>query len=157
MRVRQATPDEAEKLWTIRNRAIRQGCGQVYDATTLTAWTPEQMPEGYRRAVAENPFFVIDDPDGQYPVATGFLDLAAGSVEAIFTMPEFQGKGMATLILNAIKQEARARGLTTLTLCATPNAFDFYHKNGFATVKESLYPSSLAGTSLRCIEMRWQA
>lgn len=156
MVVRRASPNEAEKLWLIRNRAIRHGCRNVYDAKTLAAWTPEQMPEGYRRAVAANPFFVVDDPDGQ-PAATGFLDLAGASVEAIFTLPEFEGRGMATLILNAIKEEARQRGFNTLTLSSTPNACDFYQKNGFVLLGESLYPSALAGASLRCMNMRWQA
>jgi hypothetical protein len=32
------------------------------------------MPEGYRHAVRDNPFFVVDE--GGRPVATGYLDLA---------------------------------------------------------------------------------
>jgi hypothetical protein len=30
---------------------------------------------------------------------------------------------------------------------------DFYEKMGFVTVKESLYPSRLAETDLRCFDM----
>ncbi|WP_162526996.1 GNAT family N-acetyltransferase [Yersinia canariae] len=153
MEVRLASPDEAEQLWLVRNRAIRHGCRDVYDEKTLIAWTPAQMPEGYSRAVANNPFFVIDDPESQRAVATGFLDLSSGSVEAIFTLPEFEGRGMASLILAAIKQEAKRRGLAKLTLASTPNALAFYEKNGFTLLGESLYPSQLARTSLRCMDM----
>ncbi|MEC5320206.1 GNAT family N-acetyltransferase [Brenneria populi subsp. brevivirga] len=157
MNVRRASPDEAEKLWIVRNRALRHGCKNVYDAKILAAWTPERMPEGYRRAVADNPFFVVDDPSGQSPAATGFLDLATGCVEAIFTLPEFAGRGMATSILNAIKEEAKRRGFNTLMLASTPNACGFYEKNGFTPLGESLYPSRLARANLRCMEMRWRA
>ena len=56
MPVRLASPDEAETLWEIRNQAIRHGCKNIYDTQIVMAWTPEQMPAGYRKAIAENPF-----------------------------------------------------------------------------------------------------
>jgi hypothetical protein len=64
-------------------------------------------------------------------VATGYLDLTEGSVEAIFTLPDFFGKGFASLIIETIKEEAMARGLKQLTLTSTPNAQTFYEKHGF--------------------------
>ena len=152
MQVRRAVPEEAETLWEIRNQAIRSGCKESYGETVIRNWTPDAMPEGYRHAVAANPFFVVDGPSGQ-PVATGYLDLAEGSVEAIFTLPEYNGQGLAGRILAAIKQEARERGYTQLTLAATPNAAGFYQCQGFTVIKESLYPSALAQASLRCVEM----
>ncbi|CBY29439.1 hypothetical protein Y11_30911 [Yersinia enterocolitica subsp. palearctica Y11] len=103
--------------------------------------------------MACNPFFVIDDPVSQLAVATGFLDLSSASVEAIFTLPEFEGRGMASLILTAIKQEAKQRGFAKLTLAATPNASVFYEKNGFILIGESFYPSQLAQAELRCMDM----
>jgi hypothetical protein len=39
----------------------------------------DNMPEGYRHAVRDNPLMM--------PVASGYLDIKAGSVEAIFTLP----------------------------------------------------------------------
>ncbi|QIX97814.1 GNAT family N-acetyltransferase [Cedecea sp. FDAARGOS_727] len=65
----------------------------------------------------------------------------------------FTGRGMARQILNAIKQEARQRGMRTLMLSSTPDARDFYLKQGFSVIKEGTYPSSLAGGTLRCFEM----
>ncbi|CAM3588625.1 GNAT family N-acetyltransferase [Rahnella victoriana] len=154
MPVRLASPDEAEILWEIRNQAIRHGCKNTYGADIVMAWTPEQMPAGYRKAIAENPFFVAQVHGLDTPVATGFLDLKNGSVEAIFTLPEYEGKGLATQILAAIKAEAKSRGFTALTLASTPNAFEFYKKNGFCLVKESLYRSEMANADLRCMDMR---
>ena len=153
MEVRLASPDEAEQLWLVRNKAIRHGCRNAYAENILIAWTPDQMPEGYPKAVAHNPFFVIDDPVSQLAVSTGFLDLSSGCVEAIFTLPEFEGQGMASRILEAIKHEAKQRGFTKLTLASTPNASAFYEKQGFTLLGESLYPSQLAQTNLRCMDM----
>ncbi|MCT4703833.1 GNAT family N-acetyltransferase [Enterobacteriaceae bacterium H20N1] len=153
MKVRLALPHEAQALWNIRNRAIRHGCRESYDADVIAAWTPELMPETFPRVIVNNPFFVVDDPISNSPAATGFLDLACGSVEAVFTLPAFLGQGMASRILQAIKEEAVKRGFTQLTLSSTPNACEFYERNGFTLIQEALYPSSLAGTSLRCMEM----
>ena len=117
------------------------------------AWTPDQMPAGYRKAITENPFFVATGYGRDIPAATGFLDLKNGSVEAIFTLPEFEGKGLAMQILNAIKAEAKSRGYKEITLSSTPNAFEFYKRNGFRLVKESLYRSEMANADLRCMDM----
>ena len=72
------------------------------------AWTPEAMPEHYREVITENPFFVVELPDTGL-VATGYMDLTEGSVEAIFTLPDYFGKGFAGLIIETIKEEAMTR------------------------------------------------
>ncbi|SQC92285.1 Uncharacterised protein [Cedecea neteri] len=92
MTVRRATLSEAQALWTIRNEAIRFGCRETYPEDVLAAWTPDEMPEGYRNEIINNPFFVADNESGE-PVATGFLDLKNGSVEAIFTLPGLDRPG----------------------------------------------------------------
>ncbi|MGS3448502.1 GNAT family N-acetyltransferase [Klebsiella electrica] len=155
MKVRLATPDEAPALWIIRNQAIRNGCRESYAAAVLEAWTPDTMPEGYRHAVCDNPFYVVEEEGGQ-PVATGYLDLRAASVEAIFTLPEWGGKGCAGMILTAIIADARRRNFRRLTLEATPNAAGFYLRHGFVAVREKLLPSTLAKAELRCVEMALQ-
>ncbi|RPD94229.1 GNAT family N-acetyltransferase [Candidatus Pantoea deserta] len=152
MKIRRAVPAEAEECWNIRNQAIRHGCKNSYDDAVIAAWTPPGMPESFRNVIAANPFFVIDGPDNR-PVATGFLDLASGSVEAVFTLPQYTGQGLGGQIIEAIKKEARERGFKQLTLSSTPNACTFYQKHGFRLVRESMYPSALARAELRCMEM----
>lgn len=152
MKIRLAVPAEAEECWHIRNQAIRHGCKDSYDDAVIAAWTPETMPESYRDIIITQPFFVVEGPDNK-PVATGFLDLASGSVEAVFTLPQYTGKGSGGLILDAIKSEARERGFKQLILSSTPNAQSFYEKQGFKLVRESIYFSKLAQTELRCMEM----
>lgn len=85
--------------------------------------------------------------------ATGFLDLSSGSVEAVFTLPQYTGKGVGSQIIEAIKSEARERGFEQLTLSSTPNAQPFYEKHGFKLLRESMYSSALAQAELRCREM----
>ncbi|EML2064118.1 GNAT family N-acetyltransferase [Enterobacter asburiae] len=152
MTLRKATPQEAETLWNIRNQAIRHGCKTSYDADVIARWTPELMPERYRQMVSEYPFYVVEDEKGD-AAATGYLDLDTHCLEAIFTLPAASGKGMATRIIEALKQEARSRGITRLTLDATPNAQAFYQKLGFVTLREHNHYSRMARADLRCFEM----
>jgi len=152
MKIRLAVPVEAEECWNIRNQAIRYGCKNSYDDAVIAAWTPEKMPESYRNVIVANPFFVVDVTDGRLG-ATGFLDLSSGSVEAVFTLPQYTGKGVGSQIIEAIKSEARERGFEQLTLSSTPNAQPFYEKHGFKFLRESMYSSALAQAELRCREM----
>lgn len=155
MGIRLAHAEDAEETWVIRNLALRHGCRDVYDADALAAFTPDVMPAGYYRAIEENPFYVME-AEGRL-VATGFLDLQQQSVEAIFTLPGHEGRGYATAILTAIKQEAQRRGFPGLTLSSTPNAAGFYLRQGFTRVRDSEYFSARARRAYACVEMQWVA
>ncbi|NDL63023.1 GNAT family N-acetyltransferase [Acerihabitans arboris] len=154
MNLRLARPDEAQELWGIRNQAVRAGCVEVYDAETISAFTPDTMPAGFRACVMQNPFFVITDTDADRPVATGYLDIERRLVEAIFTLPAYQGRGCASRIMRRIIGEAKARHLPRLALSSTPNAVDFYRRHGFRVLGPAQYYSRSAQRYLPCIEMR---
>ncbi|EPE9887395.1 GNAT family N-acetyltransferase [Yersinia ruckeri] len=155
MQVRKARVEEAEALWALRNDALRTGCQGVYDAETLAAWTPDNMPSGFLPMIQIHPFFVVDDEWGTFPVGSGFLDLTNHRVEAVFTLSSYQRKGVASLIMNAIKHEAIARGIRTLKLSSTPNAVAFYQHHDFTLLRQSRYFSPLAQKHLDCFLMQW--
>lgn len=155
MKIRVATPEDAQGLWQLRNLALRHGCVAVYEPAILNAFTPEKMPDGMNKVVAENQVFIIDCSDGEVPCACGYLDLITGHVEAIFTLPEYQGRGLAASIIDAIKQQARELGIAQLTLSSTPNAVGFYQKQGFSVVSKGKYFSKSVQSDLDCFEMIW--
>ncbi|MGG4608729.1 GNAT family N-acetyltransferase [Providencia sp. Me31A] len=154
MKLRLATPAESERLWFIRNQAIRHGCQTSFSQPIITAWTPDEMPPSYTREVEKNPFFVVVNNENE-AISTGFLNLEANSVDAIFTLPEYTGCGAAGLILDAIKAEAKKRNIKKLTLDSSPNAERFYQKHGFISIKHDSYYSSLAKAYLPCIRMEF--
>lgn len=86
-------------------------------------------------------------------VATGFLDVKYGRVEAIFTLPQYRGQSLATIILNAIIIESRKRNFSELTLSSTPNAQSFYEKHGFKLIERTCTRSGIARRELVGIEM----
>ncbi|MWL73672.1 GNAT family N-acetyltransferase, partial [Escherichia coli] len=58
MQLRKAQAHEAEALWNLRNLAIRYGCVSSYSPEIIRNWTPEAMPEHYRKMIIDNPFYV---------------------------------------------------------------------------------------------------
>jgi GNAT superfamily N-acetyltransferase len=138
MKIRLAVPEEAEECWNIRNLSIREGCKPSYCASVLEAWTPEAMPEHYRAVITENPFFVVELPDAGL-VATGYLDLTEGSVEAIFTLPDYFGKGFASLIIETIKDEA-VKEVETVNLDLNTKRANFLRKAWFYVYQRNDIP-----------------
>lgn len=152
MEIRLAYPEEAEQCWHIRNLAIRHECLSCYNPAVVSAWTPDDMPEVYRDLIIDNPFYICALP-GSKLVATGVLELSSRSLGAIFTLPEYTGKGFGSLIIESLKKEAIKRKIPSLTLSSTPNAKSFYEKHGFKLLYAGKYYSLLAQADLGCFEM----
>jgi predicted GNAT family N-acyltransferase len=68
-------------------------------------------------------------PDGQ-PVACGRL-LADGRIGRMAVLAAWRGKGVGGVILEALIDEARERGLTRTYLHAQTHAIAFYERHGF--------------------------
>ncbi|UNB78349.1 GNAT family N-acetyltransferase [Klebsiella pneumoniae] len=84
-----------------------------------------------------NRFFVQLLPLMCRLLATGYLDLSTGSIEAVFTLPQYTGKkGLGDQIVEAIKSEARGRGFEQLTLSSTFHAETFLLETWFQTCAE---------------------
>lgn len=69
------------------------------------------------------------------PVATGRL-LLDGHLGRICVLPEWRGKGYGALIVQALLDEARRRGMHQLALSAQINAMGLYARYGFQPVGE---------------------
>jgi len=71
----------------------------------------------------------------------------SGEVHAFFIDPEWQGKGIGSLLWQKLVERAKEKGLAGLHLDADPFAVPFYKALGFEVVGE--VPSgSIAGRSL---------
>lgn len=155
IKIRRARGDEAEACWRIRNLALVAQCQACYPLSAITAWTPEVMPSDYRQAILHNPFYVAEKEQGQL-LATGYLDIKTQRVEAMFTLPEAMGQGLASRIMTRIKQEALVQGVKTIALSSTPNAEGFYLKQGFQRVRNDTHYSPAANYTFDCIEMLYR-
>lgn len=63
-------------------------------------------------------------------------------LRSIAISPEYQGKGLGTVLTEAIIEDARERGITTLFLL-TETAQDFFSRFGFRVVERGLVPADV--------------
>ena len=70
----------------------------------------------------------------------------------MFTLPGFQGRGLAGLILAQVENTAILNGLKKITLESTLSAKIFYEKNGYKATERSEYCSP-TGLMLGCFKM----
>lgn len=87
--LRKASPNDAPGIWHVRVSAIRGIHEPLYPQADLIKWAPIAMPEDFVKAVKANEWYVVTDND--MIVATDYVDVEKGCLEAIFVLPDYQG------------------------------------------------------------------
>ena len=70
----------------------------------------------------------------KHPIGAGRireLDTSFGKVERVCVLPEYRGKHLGNLVMHALEEHAKNKGLTKLVLNAQSYAVPFYEKLGF--------------------------
>jgi len=69
-------------------------------------------------------------------ILCGMGALKNNEVKTMYVPPEFQNKGIGSVILKRIEKEAKKNKIKKLFLYTHPNAVNFYLNNGFKIIKE---------------------
>lgn len=78
---------------------------------------------------------VIAEMDG---IITGFCDMDhTGYLDRLYVHHNYQGQGIATAMVNALEQQAKARGIVHFTTHASITAKPFFERRGYQVVKEN--------------------
>lgn len=136
--IRNAEITDAPALAGIFYRAVHAIPDRLYTAEQKSAWAPEQDADTkYRwqqRIVDQKPFVALlgDQP-------AGFISLDPnGLVDMLFVEPNLQGQGIARDLYRQMLAEAKAFGLTRLTVEASDAARPFFEARGFTTVARQI-------------------
>ena len=126
---------QAQQVSDLICRNIREINSRNYDDDfiniLLNDFTPHRLLEKHQ----DQTIFVAME-DGNI-VGTGALENKGTFSEphyycvAMFVLPEQHGKGIGSLILKRVENQARAMGATKLQLRAARGAHDFYRKAGY--------------------------
>jgi putative acetyltransferase len=127
--IRPYTPADAAVTRAVFVRAVRQGAAGRYSPDELLDWLPDPaMPEDWGDWLAEHITLVAEDETG----ITGFFLLERdGYLNMAFVLPERMGKGTADALYAGILRQARALGLTQLTVLASRYAQGFLLRHGW--------------------------
>jgi putative acetyltransferase len=148
VRVRPARPADAEAIWRLHVRSIRETCAADYPPEQIEAWAGPKRPEDYVRAVAGGErIWVAEGAAG----LLGFACLAGERVRGLYVSPDAQRRGVGRLLMNELELDAARRGVVTLALNATLNARAFYAARGY-TAGERIV-RQMGGVDVPCVPM----
>jgi GNAT superfamily N-acetyltransferase len=131
IRVRLATPDDAEHMQRIHTSAVRGLCAQHYTTEQIAVWLSGRTAARYLAGILRGEMLMAEW--GREPV--GFAHAVPGAVLALFVAAEYSGRGIGSALLEAAVEVAGHAHAGPIKLDATLNAVSFYQQFGFVAVR----------------------
>ena len=131
MKIRAYRAGDAGRLHEIFVRAVREIGRTAYTPEQVTAWAgPRVSADSLHRLYSDGraTFIAVDENDR----AIAFSDLEAdGHVDMLYCDPDYARQGIASTLLAAVEQNARACGIARLYTEASETARPVFEKAGF--------------------------
>lgn len=132
---RYRSPEDAAPTLDVFLAAVRRTAAAVYTAEQVAAWIGPDRADvdawDRRRSRASTSVAELDG------VVVGFADLLPdGLVDMLFVHPDAGRRGVASVLLAAVVDEARARGIAGLRTFASRSARPVFERAGFVLVAE---------------------
>ena len=122
--------EDADVTQAVYLSAVTRTAAADYDPAQIAAWAgagADDLPRWDARRAAAHTFVAV--VDGQVAGFTDYLD--DGLLDMLFVHPDFGRRGIARLLVDTVKREARLAGLTSLRTCASRTARPAFEKFGF--------------------------
>ena len=129
---RTATKEDASAGVEVLRRSITELCTADHqnDAETLATWLSNKTEERFAVWVdREDAYLVVAEAEAVI-VGVGLLG-TDGQVRLCYVLPGQQGRGVGQALMAAMETQARAWGLTRLTLDSSLGARSFYRRAGY--------------------------
>lgn len=130
--IRTATPEDASAACDVLCRSIVECCTQDHcnDRTLLDAWLGNKNPKTVAGWFASpTNCSLVAELDGKL-IGVGLVT-QAGKLSLCYVVPEALHIGAGKALLQALEQQARAWGVSTIRLHSTSAASAFYARNGY--------------------------
>lgn len=136
--IRKANPEDSEVIAEIIFKAF-EPYRKFYTEDAFRAVTPN--PEEITGRFAEGPIWIAEIK-GQAVGTVSVSDEEAGLyVRSMAVIPEMQGRGIASRLLESVNNYAESKGVNRIFLYTTyfvPGARQLYEKHGFRWVRDTL-------------------
>lgn len=134
MRIRLATPDDAEALAEVYDASVRAIGTRDYSAEQVAVWIGQgARAERFRARLADGRrcWVALNDLDR----VQAFIDLEAdGHIDFLYAVPEAAGSGVAGVLLDTLEVAAQADGIGRLYVEASEAARRFFLKRGYSEI-----------------------
>lgn len=131
MNIRPYRNEDAARLEDIFQRAVREIGRRFYTGEQVSAWSGPRVTAERLHALYTDgrSTFIAEEAHGQ---AVAFSDLeTSGHVDMLYCDPDFARMGIASALLAAVEQRARASGIVRLYTEASEAARPVFERSGF--------------------------
>ena len=133
MRLRTYEFEDLGQMARLFYDTVHTVCSAHYDQAQLDAWATGTVDlTAWDRALASRCALVAEE-DG---AVVGFADLDGEYLDRLYVHKDFQGRGVATALADALEERARALGAVSLRTHASRTARPFFEKRGYRTLEE---------------------
>ena len=132
VRLRDATPDDAETIARIQTDAIRRLGPTAYTALECESWAAGLHPQRYRdKMAAGDRFRMAMDADG-WPLGVAWRNGA--EIIGLYVDPDWSRRGVGAALLADAEAAIRAEGHDRIGIGAALCALSFYSRHGYRHV-----------------------
>lgn len=125
--LRLATLDDAPRLLEVRRRSILALAPPVMSVAAAEAWASQLTLAGMERKLRALEISVAELDD----TAAGWGAIRGDTLEGLYTVPEYAGRGVGAALLDRLEGLVRGRGVDAVRAAASPNAVGFYLRRGY--------------------------
>ena len=138
--IRDATMRDAASMADLFHHTILKVNVRDYSRAQVEAWAgPAPEPEKWRKRIAAGECVRQTFVAAQGERVLGFAEFEGdGHIDTLYVHHEYQGRGIASLLLDRIEAEAQGLGLARLYTEASITAKPFFERRGFSVMSPQL-------------------
>jgi putative acetyltransferase len=132
--IKQGRPEDLEEIKKLFNETVRSICKGDYDDEQIEAWS-SSINDTHRWVDLVTNQYLLTAKDGGKLIGFGSMN-ERGYIEMMYVHKDYQGRGIAKTLFQALEKEAYLRGQTELRSEVSKTARPFFEKVGFKVLAE---------------------
>jgi len=122
---------DVEVIHSIVHSTIKEVYPKYYPEGVVDFFLTHHSLENIKKAVNIE-FILLIECDGEI-VGTGAI--YENQIKRMFVLPEFQGKGYGSMLLDRLEQQAANKGYANVVLDSSLPAYSLYEKRGYVPIE----------------------
>lgn len=131
MKIVRADIKDIETIHNIVHSTINRVYPKYYPEGAVEFFLSHHSLDNIKKALAEE-YIILIECNGDI-VGTGALK--ENEIKRMFIIPEFQGRGYGSILLDKLEQQAVNKGFVDVVLDSSLPAYSLYEKRGYSSIK----------------------